>query len=203
MGRVVPQRQPGAVAAILADVADLAPVVWLGGVKKAPGSLEELARARVPVTGWLPREEALDRLGEASVYLHWTAWDGMPLSILEAMARDVVVIASDIAPNRSILGPRQVFASQAEAISAIRRVLVDEPYRESLLREQRVRRGQYGSTAMMLGWEELYAALTGEVNSPGPDNNPPGRQPCAIADEFAVARVSRRARLTTGGLHRV
>jgi glycosyltransferase involved in cell wall biosynthesis len=159
MGRVVAQRQPHKVAEILADVRNLAPACWLGGANGPSPGLDALARAGIPVTGWLPREEALERLGRATVYLHWTAWDGMPLSILEAMARDVVVIASDIPPNRNILGPQQVFSSKAGASSAIRRVLVDDSYRQSLLREQRTRRARYGSTAMMRGWEEVYTAL--------------------------------------------
>jgi glycosyltransferase involved in cell wall biosynthesis len=160
MGRVVAQRQPLEVAEILADVRDAgASVAWLGGSPGTSPGQEALARAGIPVTGWLAREDALERLAGATVYLHWTAWDGMPLSILEAMARDVVVIASDIAPNRSILGARQVFSSKADASAAIHRVLVDDAYRQSLLSEQRARRARYGSKAMMRGWEEVYTAL--------------------------------------------
>ena len=64
--------------------------------------------AGIPLSDWLPRGELLDRIGSAGAYLHWTAWDGLPLSILEAMALDVVVVASDIPPNREILGPDAV-----------------------------------------------------------------------------------------------
>ncbi len=159
MGRVAPQRQPQQAAEILAAVGDLAPVSWLGGTTADTPGLDALAQAGVPVTGWLTREDALERLTLATVYLHWTAWDGMPLSILEAMAHDVVVIASDIGPNRSILGPRQTFSSTNAAIAAIRRVLSDHAYREELLAEQRRRRAQYGSTAMTVGWEEVYTSL--------------------------------------------
>jgi glycosyltransferase involved in cell wall biosynthesis len=163
MGRVAPQRQPHQVAEILAAVRDLGPVQWIGGASHSsvPG-LYALARAGVPVSGWLVHERALERLAQAAVYVHWTAWDGMPLSILEAMARDVVVIASDIPPNRSIVGPQQVFSSKADAISTIRRVLSDHGYRRELLRQQRARRGRYGSTAMMLGWEKVYRALASD-----------------------------------------
>jgi glycosyltransferase involved in cell wall biosynthesis len=118
-----------------------------------------LIRAGVPVSGWLAREQALEQLAHARVYLHWTAWDGLPLSILEAMARDVVVIASDIPPNRSILGPRQVFSSKADASKAIHRALFDDSYHQTLLRDQRRRRARYGSTAMRRGWEDVYRAL--------------------------------------------
>jgi len=204
MGRVVPQRQPAAVSEMLAGVADLAPVAWLGGAAGEAQGLRELARAGVPVSGWLKREEALEHLARATVYLHWTAWDGMPLSILEAMARDVVVIASDIAPNRNILGPEQVFASKVDAVSAIRRVLRDEDYRQSLLLAQRARRGRYGSTAMMLGWEEVYSSLTGDLDGTSDQQwSQPRHQPLAVPDSFAPARVSRRTKHVTGGVHSV
>jgi glycosyltransferase involved in cell wall biosynthesis len=165
MGRVASQRQPHKVAEILGDVRELAPVAWLGGATADSLGLDPLARAGIPVSGWLARKEALERLACATVYLHWTAWDGMPLSILEAMAHDVVVIASDIPPNRSILGPQQVFSSTADAISAIRRVLLDESYRQALLHEQQTRRARYGSTAMTLRWQDVYVALPEHVTT--------------------------------------
>lgn len=160
MGRVVAQRQPEQVAEILRAVSDLGPISWIGGAPAPTAGTTALAQAGIPVSGWMSRERALERLSEARVYLHWTAWDGMPLSILEAMAVDVVVIASDIPANRSVLGPQQVFFSKAEASSAIRRVLLDDAYRQRLLREQRRRRASYGSATMMRGWEEVYRTLT-------------------------------------------
>ena len=159
MGRVVPQRQPREVAEILSGLRDIAPVSWLGGGTSRSSGLDALALADVPVTGWLVHGEALKRLSEAKVYLHWTAWDGLALSVLEAMARDVVVIASDIPPNRGVLGPEQVFSSTDDASKAIRRVLLDDSYRQSLLREQRERRAHYGSTANAARWQEVYEAL--------------------------------------------
>jgi glycosyltransferase involved in cell wall biosynthesis len=194
MGRVVCQRRPDEVAEILADVRDLAPVSWIGGAAtpSVPG-LGALERAGVSVSGWLTRGDALDRLAKAAVYLHWTAWDGMPLSILEAMARDVVVIASDIPPNRSILGPQQVFSSKCEAVSAIRRVLSDDSYRQRLLSEQRARRGRYGSTTMMLGWENLYRALTSDDSRATAklDHQPRSRRSWVAPGERSRARAPR------------
>ena len=158
MGRVVPQRQPEEAAAILADVRSVSPVAWLGGAPADSPALRALAQAGVPVSGWLSREETLARLARAKLYLHWTAWDGLPLSVLEAMALDVVVIASDIPPNRGVLGPQQVFSSSAHS-HAIRRALFDDSYHRSLLEEQRRRRARYGSTDMRRGWEDVYRAL--------------------------------------------
>ena len=164
-GRTVPQRQPEACARILGALAEIARVEWLGGGGGTRGvaGREALDAAGVPVTGWLPQAELLERIASASAYLHWTAWDGLPLSVLEAVALDVVVIASDIPPNREILGPTGVFATEADAIEALRRVATDPEFAEARRREQRARRDEFSATAMVSGWRRLYHELAGDA----------------------------------------
>ena len=59
-GRIAAQRRPAATARILAALAPAARVSWIGGGEDdAP-----LREAGIPVTGWLPREQALARLAE-------------------------------------------------------------------------------------------------------------------------------------------
>jgi glycosyltransferase involved in cell wall biosynthesis len=168
-GRTVPQRQPDACARILAAVADVATVEWLGGGGGSRGVAGKAAleAAGVPITGWLAQADLLDRMAGASAYLHWTAWDGLPLSVIEAIALDVVVIASDIPPNREILGDSGVRSTEQEAIEALRRVATDPPFAEELRREQRARRDEFSAAAMVTAWRRLYSDLTSSA-LPGP-----------------------------------
>ncbi|MDQ6525662.1 glycosyltransferase family 4 protein [Nocardioides sp. LHD-245] len=55
---------------------------WLGGGD--PGAEQALRAHGVSVAGWLPRAEVLVRLSRAHVYVHTAAWEGAPISILEA-----------------------------------------------------------------------------------------------------------------------
>jgi glycosyltransferase involved in cell wall biosynthesis len=162
-GRMALQRRPDACARILAAVKDLADVAWIGGGRDdddyARSSRAMLEDAGVPLSGWLPRDEALRRLGEATTYLHWTSADGQPLSVLEALARDVVVVASDIPPNRDILGAAQVREREEDAIALIRDVLTDAGRAEELLRSQRERASRYGARAMATAWLALHREL--------------------------------------------
>jgi len=160
-GRTVPQRQPQATARILSDLRDVAEVEWLGGGggRRGVAGRAALEAADIPVSDWLPRSELLDRIGSASVYLHWTAWDGLPLSILEAIALDVVVVASDIPPNREILGPDAVCSSEEEAVALMRRVIADPAYAEEMRANQRARRSEFSAESMVNGWHWVYDRL--------------------------------------------
>jgi len=153
-GRIGPQRRPQQTTEILVGVRDLADVCWIGG---APGAEDApLLAARIPVSGWLDRDHALERLAAATVCVHWSAWEGMSLALLEAFARDVVVVASDIPANRDVVGPRQVAADVAQATELVRRVLQDGQLRASLLADQRQRRGRFSAARCIEGWLEVY-----------------------------------------------
>lgn len=159
MGRTSPQRQPEGAARILSGLGDLADTQWIGGVSDASAGSQALASAGVPLTGWMRRDKAMAALYRATVYLHWTGWDGLPLSVLEAMAGDVLVIASDIPPNREILGPGQVCATEAEALALIREVLESPELLSELRRSQRLLRTRFSANAMVTGWSSVYQEL--------------------------------------------
>jgi len=160
-GRTVPQRRPVEATRILAAVSDLASVAWIGGAGGSRGEVgqEALRAAGIAMTGWAPRQRVLEELAEASAYLHWTEWDGLPLTVLEAMAQDAVVVASDIGPNREVLGPGQVRSTEDEAIALLREVLTDSDLAGRMLAEQRRRRRGYGAARMVAHWEEVYRRL--------------------------------------------
>ena len=163
MGRISPQRQPEACARILGAVRSISEVRWIGGGAPASAGARALVDADVPITGWTDRGAALDQLREADIYLHWTAWDGHPLSILEAIARDVIVIAHDIPAIRNVLDPRQLCRNEAEAVDLIHRVLSNESLREDLLSLQRRKAPRYQASRMLAEWDALYGKLATNV----------------------------------------
>ena len=169
VGRIDEARQPASASRILAGVAALAEVSWVGGGGR--GGVEEsvVTDRGIPVTGWLDRAAVLARLRAATACLHWTAWDGQPLSVLEAMANDVVVVASDIEATREILGPRQVCGSEAEATELLREILRNPDLRESLLASQRERSQKFGARRMASEWRTVYEriARTEPETTPG------------------------------------
>jgi glycosyltransferase involved in cell wall biosynthesis len=158
-GRAEAQRMPERTARILRGLADVADVEWIGGAGRRDSGVAALAAAGVPVTGWLSRADALARLRSATVYLHWSRWDGLSLAILEAMANDVIVIASDIPPNVEVLGAEQTCASERKALALIREILEDEELRANLRARQRRRAARFGARRMTDEWLRIYADL--------------------------------------------
>jgi glycosyltransferase involved in cell wall biosynthesis len=164
-GRIDAQRRPEATARILSAVARDAGVAWIGGAPA--GEDAPLRAAGIRVTGWLDRERALAEVAAATVYLHWSAWDGLSLALLEALAHDVVVVASDIPANREVVGPDQVRASEAGAIDLIRAVLADGDLRARTLAAQRERRVRWSAARMAAGWAAVYERVAaGEARVP-------------------------------------
>ena len=172
MGRVDAARRPAESVRILCAVSDVADVAWVGGGGRRAAATSELAGTVVPLTGWLERSAAMGWLERSTAYLHWAAWDGQPLAVLEAMARDVVVVASDIPPLRELLGEDGVCASEAQAVETLRRVLTDPNFREQQLTRQRTLRGRHGAGRMASEWRQTYASLAA---APGYPSNPLAR----------------------------
>ena len=163
MGRIASQRQPLATARILQAVSDLAETLWIGGPGEDPALAEQVQSRGIEVTGWLDRERAVELLAEAAVLVNWSAWDSHPLAVLEAMASDVVVVASDIEANRDLVGPGQVRATEDQGIALLREVLTDPERRDEMLAAQRRRRKRFGRERMVDEWIRLYAELAAGI----------------------------------------
>lgn len=162
LGRLAPERRPHDVAEILAAVADVAQVEWIGAA--AHGEDAPLRAAGIPITGWLPRADGLDRLAGATAYLHWSDSDGLSLAVLEAFAHDVVIVASDIRANRELVGPEQVRRDPQAAAALLREVICDAGLRSRLLDDQRRRRQRYSASRMATGWSAVYERVNGAAH---------------------------------------
>jgi len=84
------------------------------------------ARARAAVVGFLPSAEAMDW---ADALVHPSLAEGMSNALLEAMCVGLPCVASDIAPNREVLGDTALLVplGDAEALGAGMRRLALEP----------------------------------------------------------------------------
>ncbi len=100
---------------------------WIGdGDDK---SKKILIDSGVNVTGWIDTENVKNMLLSSTLYLSTAKWEGMPISILEALACGLPTIAYNCPGNSDILKNRDigfVFNSNEEAVNKILNLLKDK-----------------------------------------------------------------------------
>lgn len=96
---------------------------------------DELRAAGVEVSGWLGRTDVMDCLRRASLYLSTASWEGMPVSVIEAMLLGRPVVVSSCAGNVDVvrhLDTGAIFSTAEEAVELLARLADDDALRESM-----------------------------------------------------------------------
>lgn len=98
LGRITYQKNPK----LFNQIALAMPKVhflWIGD-----GELrDELSAPNIEITGWLERKEALRRSVNADVFLLTSLWEGLPISLLEAMYMKKLCVVSDVIGNHDVI----------------------------------------------------------------------------------------------------
>ncbi len=91
---------------------------WIGG-GGTEAHLAELLAAGVEVTGWLEQDVAVKELAGCDIYLHTAAWEGYPMTILEAFELGLPVVARGIPALKSEPRGARLVADPAAAITEL------------------------------------------------------------------------------------
>lgn len=171
VGRLVDIKNPlAAVAAFGRGAAKTDRLVYMGDGPLRAALLEARAVAgldeQIEFTGLVPRDCVLERLLAADLYISTSRGEGLPISVLEAMACRRPVVLSDIPPHREIaesadfiplVDPDDVagFAREIDkfrAMSAFQRSEIGQQCRQ--LVEER-----FSLASMHAGYDEVYAQI--------------------------------------------
>lgn len=97
-GRICYQKNPE----LFNSIAKMFPnskFVWIGD-----GELREcLNSTNIEITGWMKREQVIEKAVNADVFILPSRWEGLPISLLEAMYMKKVCIVSNVIGNRDVI----------------------------------------------------------------------------------------------------
>lgn len=121
LGRIAPQRRPDFFNMLAKNHPDIR-FVWIGD-----GPLKDkLTAPNIEVTGWINEKSLVrEHLKNLDVYLQASAWEGLPIAVLEAMALGKPVIATDIIGNKDIVAPGEtgyLFTTAEEFAQAVNKL---------------------------------------------------------------------------------
>ena len=105
--RIAPQKDPETFAAICRAVRSVRPEVefeWIGDGDAT--ARRTLLRAGVIVTGWLSRKDVFRHMADACVYVSTSIFEGMPVSVLEAMFLEIPVLCRNAEWSAAIICDR-------------------------------------------------------------------------------------------------
>ncbi|KAI2689531.1 glycosyltransferase [Pseudomonas sp. TNT3] len=138
VGQIRPQKRPDLFSEIARIVKTEDPHVeflWVGdGEADARRQLEQ---SGVKVLGWVSKEQVWQYLSGARLYLSTAAWEGMPVSVIEASFVGLPVVASSCAGNVDVITHNEngwLYKTAAEASEYIHSSLENPEYSRSIAR---------------------------------------------------------------------
>ncbi|WP_197422783.1 glycosyltransferase [Burkholderia sp. ABCPW 14] len=161
VGGIRPQKNPRLFAEIARCMQDpRMRFIWIGDGDAALKA--ELRDAGVEVTGWLGRAEVVARLRCVDVYLSTSSWEGMPVSVIEAMLLGLPVVASACAGNVDVIRHLQtgvIFRGAEDAGELLASVERDAALRARLaVAARREARERFGDERFFRQLAPVYAA---------------------------------------------
>lgn len=154
IGRASLQRHADTVADLARQARTTLYFKWIGGGTES----RRLRDAGVEVTGWLPRERAIQHLQEADIVLHLARFEGLPFALLEAMGSGLPIVASDISVLQEVVGDSAVLVRDVEeTLSALHALAGDSARCVTLGCAARIRYlKEYTEEAMVRRMKDLY-----------------------------------------------
>lgn len=98
IGRIDTQKNPQLFNQIAEKFPDI-DFIWIGD-----GNQRDLLKSEnIKITGWLKNDKAIEQIADCDVFLLPSLWEGLPMSLLEAMYMQKVCIVSNISGNNNVI----------------------------------------------------------------------------------------------------
>ncbi|HEU4623000.1 MAG TPA: glycosyltransferase [Burkholderiaceae bacterium] len=148
--------------------------IWAGS-----GESDREARVKAAggcITGWVPAEEVCRLMSEATIYVQTSRWEGMPLSVIQAMATGLPCVVTDVVGNRDAIrhGHTGLVATTTEELASHLELLFKHAdLRERLGSTARAEaRARFGPETFRKSLAALYGLAQQTPQSSVPATNP-------------------------------
>jgi glycosyltransferase involved in cell wall biosynthesis len=174
VSRLVEIKNPFAVISAFQQSADAdSRLVYIGDGRLRNMAIAEVSKAgledKIEFTGLIPREKVFEQLLGAGLFVSASRGEGLPISVLEAMACRLPVVLSDIPPHREIaegvdfiplIQPDDVTGFSRE-IKRLREMSVSE---RAMIGEKcrRLVEERFCLSAMHAEYEQVYTQVAGK-----------------------------------------
>lgn len=158
-GRITAARAPKTFCKIASALSSkTVKFIWIGD-----GELRDAVEktcAEVEISGWKSRPESIRLVSDLDIYVQTSLWEGMPVSVLEAMALGKPIVASNIVGNRDLVihGRNGYLAETEEDFVRYVRVLAEDPGLRKRMGEEsrRLAYEKYDIRKIVKQYEALY-----------------------------------------------
>ncbi|MBQ9122964.1 MAG: glycosyltransferase family 4 protein [Lachnospiraceae bacterium] len=156
IGRICYQKNPEFFNQVAKNFPDI-PFVWVG-----EGEMRDcLDSPNIQITGWKERPETIKLLNEMDIFLLPSLWEGLPISLLEAMYLKKACIVTDVIGNRDVIvnGVNGFIGQNEEEFAAIiqkmlnKEIDLEEIGQAAFADVQR----EYNTKVMVQKYKELYS----------------------------------------------
>ncbi|WP_298843438.1 glycosyltransferase [Clostridium sp.] len=98
VGRICFQKNPE----LFNKIAEAFPNIsftWIGGGEMK----DKLTNSNIEITGWVDKKTALEIMSRSNIFLLPSLWEGLPISLLEAMYLKKICIVSNVIGNKDVI----------------------------------------------------------------------------------------------------
>lgn len=153
LGRISTPRNPGGFNEIALRLPDVQ-FLWIGD-----GELrDQLTAPNIRITGWVDRTEAIRLAVNSDAFLLPSLWEGLPMSLLEAMCLEKPCMVSNVIGNRDVIrnGENGFLCNCIEDyVEAVRRIRLGEA--QELARQARTDvLSSYNTRVQCEGYRRIY-----------------------------------------------
>lgn len=159
VGRLFIQKNPKLFNDIASEFKDNPNIkfIWCGD-----GELKsELTSPNIKCTGWIERKKLENYLANADIYLSTSLWEGLPLSVLEAMSIGLPIVLSNCVGNRDLIEDNGfLYNNKIEAIKNINNLLKNKRnIRKQGLNSKKMIERRFNIENMVRAYLNIYLEL--------------------------------------------